>query len=144
MSAQAYVHGTCRKCGCVVHFEVNGRTPDELREQLRQTQGYECPGRHVELGPMLDGFEMDWTPVEREEPLSNEEFARTLVVKYGRERVFHLGEDALGLELGLRSLHEVPGLEHMGFGEFLEPKTCRFYQRWDSPRGARFYVQQDI
>lgn len=142
MAVKTYLRGTCKKCRATLRVELDGHTAEQLRARLAEIQGYECPGQHVELSPMLDGFDWDPTPVVAEEPLSDEEFGRILVVKYGRERLFHLGQDELGKQLGIRSLHEVSGLEHMGFGEFFDAR--HMYERFDSPRGARFYVQQDI
>lgn len=144
MSTETYVKGRCRSCGTSVRYPMNGHTVEALQAELSSSEGYECPGRHVELGSLFDGYVWDFTPVTEPEPASDEEYGKALVVRYGRERVFHLGQDKLGASLGIRSLHELKGLEHLGSGEFIHPAESRLYQRFDSPRGARFYVQQDV
>lgn len=135
-----YVTGTCKKCQATVQMELNGKSVAELQEVLGLMQGFECPGRHVELSSALESFEWDWKPVWRDAPLSDEEFGVTLVEEHGCGRVFYLGNGTLGPKLGIKSLQSVAGLRHLGFGEFAS--DTHTYVRVDSPHGTRFYVRQ--
>lgn len=136
-----YVKGACRTCHATVRVEVNGQSADEIKAKLAQAQPYECPGQHMELGRMLDGYDWDWTPIEAPEPPTDEEYGRDLIQKYGADRVFYLGDDALGSALGIKNLNILRDLEHLGFGEF--GNSQHVYVRHDSPcHTTRFYVQE--
>lgn len=141
MDSQTCIKGTCKKCGASLRVEVNGQSMDMVKERLAVIRGYECPGQHVELGILLDGYEWDWTPFSAPETPSDEEYGRSLMEQYGMDRVYYLGDEAVGRALGIKNLITVPGLAHLGFGDFGDAE--HYYVRHDSPCfTTRFYIQQ--
>lgn len=132
-----YITGTCRTCTSIIRVPVD-RPAEELRAAIAERQGYECPGQHVELGRLLDGYDWNWVPVEADEPPTDAAYGHELLTKYPG-RLYYLGSQELGTELGIPSLHDLKDLEHVGFGDFANHEW--YFLRQDSPRGARFYVQ---
>lgn len=140
-STSTYIKGTCRKCGATVRVEVNGQSVEKLKDQLLRSQPYECPGQHMELGNMLDDYEWAWTPFTAPEPPTDEEYGRSLIEKHGPDRVYYLGDDAIGKLLGIKNLNTLRDLEHLGFGDFGNAE--HHYVRHDSPsHTTRFYIQE--
>lgn len=141
-STKTYVRGTCKKCGATIRVEVNGQPVERIKEALAATRGYECPGQHIELGILLDGYTWNWTPVAAIEPPTDEEFGRTLITKYGKDHLYYMGDDAIGRALDIPRLQTLRDLEHMGFGDFTN--ATHYYRRVDTPRmSTRFYIKQD-
>jgi hypothetical protein len=139
-ATKTYIRGTCKKCGIIIRVEMKDAL-DTLKQELSEPFPYECPGRHQEFGPMLSGYDWDWTPMQAEEPQlpSDEEYGRQLIEKHGKERVFYLGDPAIGEALGIKHLTTLKDLEHLGFGDFANAQ--HYYVRHDSPRHTtRFYI----
>ena len=128
------IKGVCRKCGISLQVNIGDASIDEVKDYLARRDGYECPGFHVELGSMLEGYDWDFTPFEAEPVMSDEDWVKHLqdqgmtVIDGGQKKV-----------PGLKDIHSVPDLRHVGFG-FFESKSHK-YDRYDSPRGTRFYVE---
>jgi hypothetical protein len=119
-----------------MNVEIGEISVEEAKLRLAERTGYECPGRHHELSPLLDGFRWDWTPFEMPVPPTDEEFLEQLRQAYPGRRIFNLGEPMHGVP----HLTELRGLEHVGFGEF--ENADHVYLRHDSPRRSRrFYVE---
>lgn len=135
------VKASCRKCGETFDLNIGENSREEVENLLRQQRTVNCPGQHVELSGPLDYWELHWDQVgEREEPPSDEEYGQKLVEEKGRENVFYMGDKSIGELLRIPSLHEIKGLDHMGFGEFADAQ--HWYTRYDSPKGTtRFYVR---
>ena len=141
MARKHYVRGVCKTCDATIHLEVDPQRLDSLPDGLSILTGFECPGQHVVLGTALDAYTWDWTPVEREEPASDEEFGHALIAIHGRDAVYHMGPDALSTALGIPRLQSVSGLEHLGLGDFAS--ATYYFVRRDSPNGTRFYIRSD-
>lgn len=129
------IKGVCRKCGAVLQVKIGDLTPEQVKAKLRKRTGYHCPGYHVELGNMYDGYDWDFSVYESAPVMSDEEWIRklqsegTTVIDGAREFPF------------LKSIHDIPDLKHIGFGYF-ESRSC-IYERADSPRGTRFYTETE-
>lgn len=97
--------------------------------------GYECPGMHVELGKIIDGYDIDFNKVyERDPPPTDEKYVRNL-----QEKGYTVIDGGLGIVKGLKSIHDYRNLKHIGFGNF--ESDTHIYERADSPRGTRFYIE---
>lgn len=132
-----YIRGTCRTCGESLRVEIGGMAPEEALEKLKETRGYQCPGMHAELGAMADGYVWDLKPFEAEAPLTDEEWAKGL-----QEQGLEVLDGHHGSKLAPRNLHDMKDLKHVGFGYF--ESDTHFYERADSPRGHRFYVERPL
>jgi hypothetical protein len=109
----------------------------------------QCPGHHMELG----GFYAMWNledalhrayDLGESEDLNiptDEEFVKNLLAE-GKDIVD--GGSNKVPRLHLPSIHNLPGLVHLGFGEF--QSDSHLYIRRDSPIGTRFYerVKRDV
>lgn len=128
--------GICKKCGIEVHFNIRDLEPEEVKERLEKMDiGYECPGMHVELSRIIDGYDIDFSKVlEREEPPSDEEYVKSL-----HEKGYTVIDGGLKTVTGLKSIHDYKDLKHIGFGNF--ESDTHIYRRADSPRGTRFYIE---
>lgn len=134
---ERYIKGTCKtlECRATVNFAIGGMTLEEVKARLGKRRGYECPGGpHMELGLMMDGYEWDFTVVEKPAPPTDEEW------------VDRLGQSGYRVLCGDRgrypeftNLHGLGDLRHVGFGSF-ESDTYR-YERRDSPSGTRYYLE---
>lgn len=132
-----YVQGKCRhpQCGAVVDFALNGLDVDEFKQRVEKVNSYECPGGpHMELGNLLRGYDWDWTIRERTAPPSDEQWIAQLATTGYRVLCGMAGKHT-----ELPNLHDLKGLEHMGFGDFASPSN--YYERRDSPTGMRFYLE---
>jgi hypothetical protein len=130
------IQGKCKKCGETIKIEIGDLTLDQFKERLAARVGYECPGRHCELSPMIGDFEWDWTPFEVPTPRTDEQYLEELRAIYPDCRIFILGSEMQGVP----HLTQLKDLRHIGFGEF--DSETHSYARFDSPRGSRrFYVE---
>jgi len=134
-----YLQAHCNTCGENFKFDIEDKTPDQVREIMEGQRMFTCPGRHVELSGPLEHVTVDWVNViVGDPPMTNEEFGASLIKEVGKEHLYYLGGDEVGQKLGLQCLQSVPGLRHIGFGEFENDKFA--FIRRDSPSGYRFYV----
>lgn len=139
-----FIKTTCNKCGESFHIDLGNMSRDEAQAAFRKLDitSRQCPGGHVEFG----GFRALWNlddalhraydlgeAVELTVP-SDEEHARRLLAE-GRD-IWDGGANKVP-GFGLRAIQEVPGLTHLGGGDFAS-ETHVFVRR-DSPRGTRFY-----
>lgn len=139
-----YVRTKCNKCGISFLLDIGTMTREEAAAAFRNldTSSRECPGGHVELG----GFFAMWNledalhrayvlgeTVEVHVP-SDEEYVRGLLVE-GRD-IWDGGANKAP-RLDLPSIHGLPGLKHLGFGNFAN--ETHVFLRCDSPAGTRFY-----
>lgn len=135
------VKAVCRKCGNDVELNIGEMTLKEAEAATKKTI-YNCiPGRHVELGPMADYLTIDWMSLGEkvDERPTDEQYGKDLVAKHGVENVFALGGEEIQKAVGVKSLHSVNDLTHIGQGEFADEEF--FYSRYDAPHGSRFYVK---
>jgi hypothetical protein len=138
------VKTTCNRCGASFHIDLGTMTRAEAEAMFRKLDATsrQCPGGHVEFG----GFYAMWNledalhrtydlgeTVELNVP-SDEEHVRTLLEE-GRD-IWDGGANKVP-RLDLPSIHGLPGLKHLGFGEFAN--DTHIFKRCDSPRGTRFY-----
>ncbi len=138
----------CKKCGVTIRLDFGELTKEAalaLAKEMDQTPR-ECPGMHMELG----GFRQLWSlddAIHRGYDLGEQEETEPVETdKEHVERMLADGRDVIdgGLntvpELLLPSLHDFPGLEHLGFGNFRS--ATHLFLRRDSPRGTRFYLRE--
>ena len=140
-----YIKARCRVCGGEVNLSIGGMEPAAAVAALARREGFSCSaGLHVELGPAADYLELErdaaGEPVVREgeEPPTDAEFLADLRARNPGADVLVAASDDLCAALGIPRLHSVPGLVHLGFGDFASPDTE--FARVDSPRGTRFYL----
>lgn len=137
MAKERRIKGVCKKCGTVLQVGIGDDTIEEVRKQLKDRRAYECPGMHVELGRMYDGYDWDFTVFEAEPVMTDAEWVKELqelgsvVIDGGSNTV---------PKANLKSIHSAKDLEHRGFGYFYN--STHEYDRADSPRGTRFYVER--
>ena len=142
-----YVRTTCNKCGISFLLDIGTMTREEAEAAFRtiDTSSRQCPGGHVELG----GFFAMWNlkdalhrayelgdTVEMNVP-SDEEYVREMLVE-GRD-IWDGGANKVP-RLDLPSIHGLPGLTHLGFGNFAN--ETHVFVRCDSPAGTRFYERK--
>jgi len=72
------IKGTCKICGAELQVNIGDLTVEEVKEKLAARRGYECPGFHVELGAMLEGYDWDFTPFEAEPVMTDEQWVEKL------------------------------------------------------------------
>ena len=122
---------TCKKCGCEVKIDCGDMTKAEAIEKMAKVEGYNCSGgMHVEIGMMMDYLTIVSEDIETlDEVKSDEDFKAELVAEYGAENVL--------------TTSELPrDCDHCGYGYF---KNSEYnFDRYDTPRGARFYVRRKI
>lgn len=56
-----FVVGQCTKCRTRFIFDITGLTIEEAKHFIKNTDIGECPGMHVEVGKMIDYYEIDWS-----------------------------------------------------------------------------------
>ena len=139
------VNTQCKKCGVTIKLDFGSLTKDEalaVAEKMDRTPR-ECPGMHVELSGFRQLWSLDdairraYDLGEGEEPepaVTDKEYVEKLLAE-GKE-VIDGGCNTVP-ELSLPRLHDFPGLNHMGFGNFKDP--THLFLRCDSPRATRFY-----
>lgn len=105
------------ECRCGATIKLTGKDRKQLEAWL-DLDGWNCPGFHVEIGTrrsylkVVEEHQGDLhVPTTRE---LVDEFLKT----HPREDIFLLGNPKVAEELGIGNLHAVPGLEHIGFGDF--------------------------
>jgi hypothetical protein len=139
-----FIKTTCNKCGESFHIDLGNMSREEAQAAFRalDTTSRQCPGGHVEFG----GFRALWNlddalrraydlgeAVEMSVPCDEEHVGRLLAE--GRD-IWDGGANKVP-SLGLRAIHEVPGLAHLGCGDFAS--DTHIFVRRDSPLGTRFY-----
>jgi hypothetical protein len=132
-----YIRGTCKTCGESLRVEIGGMSPEDAAAKLKDVRGYQCPGMHVELSTMFDGYVWDMKPFEAEAPPTDEEWVKKL-----QEQGLEVLDGHHGSSLAPRNLHGMRDLKHIGFGYF--ESDTHLYERADSPRGHRFYVERPL
>ncbi len=135
----------CKKCGVTIKLDFGNLTKEEALAVAEKMDcaPRECPGMHVELGGWKTLYDLDnaihraYDLGEGEEPepvITDKEYVDKLLAE-GRD-VIDGGLNTVP-ELNLPRLHDLPGLDHMGFGDF--KNATHLFLRCDSPRGTRFY-----
>lgn len=139
-----HVKTTCNKCGTEFHLDLGEMSREMAEKVFRKMDDIprQCPGHHVELGGFFEMWNLE-DALHRAYDLgqtnelsvpSDEEHVQALlaqgkdIVDGGANKVPHLH---------LSSIHSIPGLHHLGFGEF--QSDSHLYIRRDSPIGTRFY-----
>ncbi len=143
------VQTTCSKCGTGVRLDFGSLTKDEALEAADKLDRSprECPGRHVELEGMARlwrvreaiqrAYDLGDGIVEAAPVISDHDFAWQLLAQ-GHD-LFDGGLNTVP-EFNLPSIHGIPDLEHLGFGDF--GNNSHVFLRQDSPRGTRFYLRE--
>lgn len=138
-----YVNAKCKKCGTAFKLDTGGTPRAKVEEVLRTRMGWHCPGMHVELGSMLDYVEIDWTERTGDDPESEESIGKRYVEEKGIDNVFYLGDAAkiqALIAMGMKNLNDCgESLDHCGMGFFAS--ATHNYDRYDTPRGFRFYLK---
>lgn len=140
---------TCKKCGIQFYLDFGTMTKEEAIEKFTRMddQGFHCPGHHVELGGVFEMWNLDDAiyrayelgETENVEVPTDEAFIQKMLDE-GRD-VIDGGANKLP-ELKLPSIHSIPGLIHLGMGQFRS--ETHHYIRRDSPIGTRFYERVPI
>jgi len=139
-----YVKTTCNKCGTEFHLDLGEMSRELAEKAFRKMDDIprQCPGHHMELG----GFFAMWNlenvlhrafnlgETEELNIPTDEEHVKALLAE-GRD-IVDGGANKVP-QLKLVSIHSLPGLVHLGCGEF-ESETHHYLRR-DSPIGTRFY-----
>ncbi|MBE0556378.1 MAG: hypothetical protein IH628_04015 [Proteobacteria bacterium] len=140
----------CKKCGATIRLDFGNLTKEEAlaaAEKMDRTPR-ECPGMHMELGDFRQLWSLDdaihraYDLGEGEEPelvITDKEYVEKLLAE-GRD-VIDGGLNTVP-ELHLPRLHDFPGLDHIGFGDF--KNATHLFLRCDSPQGTRFYSREAI
>jgi hypothetical protein len=139
-----YVKTTCKKCGTEFHLDLGEMSREMAKKAFRKMDDIprQCPGHHMELGGFYamwnleDALHRAYDLGETEELTipTDEEHVKALLAE-GRDIVDGGSNKVPHLELP--SIHSIPGLHHLGFGEF-QSETHQYIRR-DSPIGTRFY-----
>jgi len=138
---------TCSKCGTSFRLDLGELTKEEAKKNFQRMEdiGGHCPGGHVELGGLSSMWNLQdvlhraYELGQVEEPIAvptDREYVEVLWAE-GKE-VLDGGSNSVP-SLNLPSIHQVKGLQHLGFGEFTT--ETHTYHRCDSPRGTRFYIR---
>lgn len=139
-----YIKTTCNKCGAEFHLDLGEMSREMAEKAFRKMDDVprQCPGHHMELG----GFFVMWSledalhraydlgETEELNIPTDEEHVKALLAE-GKD-IVDGGANKVPY-LNLPSLHSIPGLVHLGFGEF--QSETHLYIRCDSPIGTRFY-----
>ena len=145
-----HVKTTCNKCGTEFHLDLGEMSREMAEKAFRKMDDIprECPGHHMELGGFFAMWNLEdvlhraYNLGEMEELSipTDEEHVKAFLAE-GKEIVD--GGCNTVPKFNLPSIHSIPGLVHLGFGEF-QSETHNFIRR-DSPVGTRFYerVQRD-
>jgi hypothetical protein len=139
-----YVKTTCNKCGTDFHLDLGEMSREMAEKAFRKIDDTprQCPGHHVELNGWYQLWNLEdalhraydlGETVELNIPTDEDHVKALLaagkdIVDGGANKVPHLD---------LPSIHAIPGLHHLGFGEF--QSETHHYIRRDSPTGTRFY-----
>jgi hypothetical protein len=139
-----YVKTTCKKCGTEFHLDLGEMSRELAEKAFRKMDDIprQCPGNHVELGGFFEMWNLedalhrayDLGETEELNIPTDEEHVKALLAE-GRDIVDGGSNKVPHLELP--SIHSIPGLHHLGFGEF--QSATHLYIRRDSPIGTRFY-----
>lgn len=139
-----YVKTTCNKCGTEFHLDLGEMSREMAEIAFRRLDGTsrQCPGHHVELGGWYQLWNLgdalhrayDLGEMEDLSIPTDEAYVRALLAD-GKDIVD--GGSNKVPNLNLLSIHSIPGLLHLGFGEF--QSETHLYIRRDSPIGTRFY-----
>lgn len=75
--------GKCRKCDAEVTLNIGRKSLEEVRENLKRMESFQCPGKHVELSsPYPSYWNIDNWAFEEGVSLSEEDFVADLKDKY--------------------------------------------------------------
>ena len=139
-----YVETTCNKCGTKFHIDLGDMSKEEAETNFRKLEDApgQCPGHHVELGGFWEMWNLadvlhrayDLGETMEMDIQSDEDFVRELLSE-GRT-ILDGGSNKLE-HMNLPSIHDQPGLKHLGFGNFTN--DTHVFTRCDSPIGTRFY-----
>ena len=139
-----HVKTTCNKCGIEFHLDLGEMSREMAEKAFRKMDDIprQCPGHHMELGGFFAMWNLedalyrayDLGETEELNIPTDEEHVRTLLAQ-GKD-IVDGGANKVP-ELKLPSIHDFPGLVHLGFGEF--QSDTHLYVRRDSPIGTRFY-----
>ncbi len=139
-----YVKTTCKKCGTEFHLELGEMSREMAEKAFRKLDDLprQCPGNHVEIGGWYDLWNLedalhrafDLGETEELNIPTDEDYVKSLLAQ-GKDIVDGGSNKVPNLELP--SIHSIPGLHHLGFGEF--QSDTHNYIRCDSPIGTRFY-----
>lgn len=138
----------CNKCGTTFQLELGNMSREQAEKafQRMDENGGHCPGQHMELGGLRAMWNLDelliraydlGQSIPSKAVMSDEEHVQSLQSR-GKE-IWDGGSNAVP-ELNLPSIHSVPGLRHIGSGNFAS--NSQLYMRCDSPKGTRFYARE--
>ena len=108
----------CQKCGAILRLQG---TKEQVEAWLDQ-KFFDCPGMHVEITSPRNYLTFVKVVDITEKPKTVKEILAELMEEYNDhdlENWFHLGSLEKAKELGIKSLHSVKRLEHIGFGDFV-------------------------
>lgn len=139
-----FVKTTCKKCGTEFHLDLGEMSRVLAEKAFRKLDDIprQCPGHHVELNGWYQLWNLEdalhraydlGETVELNIP-TDEDHVKALLAK-GKD-IVDGGANKVP-NLNLPSIHGIPGLLHLGFGEF--QSDTHMYIRRDSPTGTRFY-----
>ena len=86
---------------------------------------------------MYGDYTWDLTPFEAPPAPTDEEWAAELL-----RQGYEVLDGRARSHLAPRNLHDLRGLTHIGGGEFAN--ETHYYERMDSPRGHRFYIERRL
>jgi hypothetical protein len=141
-----YVETTCNKCGTKFHLDLGNMSREMAEKAFHKLDNTsrQCPGHHVELNGWYQLWNLedalhrayDLGETEELQVPTDEEYVRELLAL--GKTIVDGGSNQVP-DLHLPSIHEQPGLKHLGFGNFAN--ETHSFLRCDSPSGTRYYEQ---
>lgn len=143
------IQTTCTKCGTAISLDFGALSKDEAVEAAEKLDrsSRECPGRHMELEGIAGlwrvkeaihrAYNLGEGIVEAAPVISDHDFIQNLLAE-GND-VYDGGLNTVP-EFSLPSIHAIPNLKHLGFGDF--GNGTHLLLRHNSPHGTRFYLRK--
>ncbi len=73
----------CKTCGETFQIDIGNSTREEIDKWLDKSGGFQCPGRHVELGKRSHHWTIDWNSLHEDTKQSDEDWLKELMTEHG-------------------------------------------------------------
>lgn len=137
MSTVRCLRARCKKCGVEFSLKTGNLNKEEVVEKMKNINGFECPGFHIELGTMDNYVAILGEEIVEKEVMTDREWV--LKLQTGDVKVLDGGCNTVP-ELNLETIH-TRKIKCFAYGQPVSDEPGVEFRRADSPNGTRFYIE---